>query len=406
MRAIGLLLIAMAAAGCRENVTAPGACPEYCPPARLEVQDTLLTSVITNAEWYEGYVQPHRATILQVVSDGARQVSRAVIRPRAFSPEIAEGDELVPVEVADSFRLRLEILRRREDVTGYEVQIHRLPVTVDSSATFDDLSAYFADSTLLATVLLPDSVEGDTVGVADTVGVTLPPDAFPTFEADSFRTTVGVALRSDQTGFVDFPSVQRGGNLTSLTWFVKIDSSGTLVGRQQSQTTVFDMYVVDSLMSMQDELLVMGGVPSARTFLRFDIPATILEASTIVRATLILIPATPVLGAQGDTTTLAAFPLLEDFGPKSKPEVLPVDTLGRELAVLPVGSADSILMDVTRIMQPWQSDSPLPQTIVLLLSPEGGSISQLRVFSPTSAIGRPAVRVTYVPFFSFEEPLP
>jgi hypothetical protein len=406
VRAIRFLLIAAAVAACRENVTAPGACPEYCPPARLEVQDTLLTSVIANAEWFEGYVQPHRAAILQVVSDGARQVSRGVIRLRAFSPEIAEGGDLVPVEEADSFRLRFEVLRRREDVTGYELQVHRLPITVDSSASFEDLAAYFADSTLLATLLLPDSVEGDTVGVADTVGVTLPPDAFPTLEADSFQTAVGVALRSDQTGYVDLPAVERGGAGTSLTWFVKIDSSGTLVGRQQSQGPAFDTFVVDSLAPEQDEPLVMGGVPSARTFLRFDMPAEILDASTIVRATLILVPATPVLGAEGDTTTLAAFPLLEDFGPKSKPEVLPADTLGRELAVLPVGAADSILMDVTRIMQPWQSDSTLPQTIVLLLSPEGGSIAELRVFSPTSAGGRPALRVTYVPFFSFEEPLP
>ena len=150
----------------------------------------------------------------------------------------------------------------------------------------------------------------------------------------------------------------------------------------------------------------MGGVPSARTFLRFDMPTEILDASTIVRATLILVPATPVLGAERDTTTLAAFPLLEDFGPKSKPEVLPEDSLGRELATLPVGTADSIFVDVTRILQPWQSDSTLPQTIVILLSPEGGSIAELRVFSPTSAVGRPGLRVTYVPFFSLEAPLP
>jgi hypothetical protein len=63
-------------------------------------------------------------------------------------------------------------------------------------------------------------------------------------------------------------------------------------------------------------------------------------------------------------------------------------------------------MDITRIVQPWQGDSTVSQSLVLLLSPEGGSIAELRLQSPTGASGRPALRITYVPFFSYEEPLP
>lgn len=406
MKLLRLLLVAAAVTACREDVTAPGACPEFCPAARLETRDTLLTAAISDAQSYSGYVQPHRATTLQVVSDGVRQVSRMLVRFRAFSPEIAEGGELVPVEQVDSFRLRLSILRRREDRTGYELEIHRLPVTIDSATSFADATPYFADSTLLATVLLPDSVEGDTVGVADTVVVTLPTDAFPTLEPDSFATAVGVALRADQAGYVDLPAVERGGTTSALTWFVKIDSSGTLVDRREARSPSFDTYVVDSLTSAPDEALLVGGVPSARTFLRFDLPPEILRASTIVRATLLLVPAGPLVGAEGDTTTLAAFPLGIDYGPKSKPEVLPADTLGRERADLVVGTTDSIVMDVTRILLPWQSDTTVSQSLLLLLSPEGGSIAELRLASPTSPTGRPAIRITYVPFFSYEEPLP
>jgi hypothetical protein len=158
--------------------------------------------------------------------------------------------------------------------------------------------------------------------------------------------------------------------------------------------------------SAPPEALVVGGIPSTRTFLRFDLPPAIRSASTVVRATLLMVPAEPLLGAAGDTTTLAAFPLFNDFGPKSKPDVLPADTLGRERAVLAVGTADSIVMDITRIVQPWQADTSVSQSLVLLLSPEGGSIAELRLSSPTSPEGRPALRITYVPFFSYEEPLP
>jgi hypothetical protein len=418
MKTFRLIMLAAAVTACREDVTAPGACPDFCPAARLETRDTLLTSAVMDAESYSGYVLANRATTLQVVSDGSSQVSRALVRFRAFSAEVAEGGDLVPVEAVDSFRLQLNVRRRREDRTGYELQIHRMPVTIDSSTSYDDARPYFADSTLLATVLVPDSVEGDTVAAADSILVTLPGEAFPTLEPDSFVTAIGVALRADQEGYVDLAATDQGGRGASITWFVKIDSSGTLVGRQDSRVPSFDGFVVEEWPPGPDDALLVGGIPSARTFLRFDLPHDILNASTIVRATLLMVPAEPLLGAAADTVTLVAFPLLKDFGPKSKPAVLPRDTIVRELeglppdtvvreqAVLAVGTADSIVMDITRIIQPWQGDSTVSQSLVLLLSPEGGSIAELRLQSPTGASGRPALRLTYVPFFSYEEPLP
>jgi hypothetical protein len=267
-------------------------------------------------------------------------------------------------------------------------------------------------------VLVPDSVEGDTVAAADSILVTLPREAFPTLEADSFVMAVGVALRADQEGYVDLAATDQGGRGASMTWFVKIDSSGTLVGRQESRLPSFDGFVVDEWPPGPDDVLSVGGIPSARTFLRFDVPPGILNASTIVRATLLMVPAEPLLGAVADSVTLVALPLRKDFGPKSKPEVLPRDTLVRELEGLPpdtvvreqvvlaVGTVDSIVIDITRIVQPWQGDSTVSQSLVLLLSPEGGSIAELRLPSPASTPGGLALRLTYVPFFSYEEPLP
>jgi hypothetical protein len=39
------------------------------------------------------------------------------------------------------------------------------------------------------------------------------------------------------------------------------------------------------------------------------------------------------------------------------------------------------------------------------MSPEGGGLAELRLHS-TSGTMRPALRIAYVPFFTYEEPLP
>ena len=399
---------------CGESTTAPGACPDYCPPARLEVVDTVLQGVFKNEEWYQGYVPPYSAPAMQVVSTGAEPASRAVIRFTPFSPEITIGGELVAVSQTDSFRLRLQILRRSTEVADLELQVHRLPVSVDTSSAWSDLAPYFADSTLLATIVIPpdsfvptDTTNADSTAVAvDTIGVTLPPSAFPTLEADSFVTAVGIAVRADQAGYVDLGAKEGARGASYLSWFVKVDSSGTPVDRTESRVPGFDSFVVAEETSVPNDVLVVGGVPSARTFMRIDLPDDIMSLSTIVRADLLLTPAAPVIGGPGDTVSVVVYGVSADFGPKSPPLALASDTIPRGVAHLPVGFADTVRIDVTTLLLPLQADSTLPRTMLLRVLPEGATLGQLLFHASSSAVARPALHVTYVPFFTLEEPLP
>jgi hypothetical protein len=378
------------------------------------VVDTVLPAAFSTEEWFRGYVHPYEATALQVLSDGTSEISRGVIRFTPFSAELTVAGELVPISQVDSFRLRLQILRRTGAVANPELRIYRLPVSVDTGSSFAELEPYFADSTLLASIIVPldsilppDTTGSDSVAVVvDTIGVTLPMTAFPAIEADSFKTAVGIAVRADQAGYVDLGSRNGSGGSAYMSWFVKVDSSGTPVDRQESRIPAFDSFVVADQPAVADDVLVVGGAPSARTFMQVALPDTIIKYSSIVRADLLLVPESPVRGGAGDTVAVTVMTIEGDYGPKSKPRALPTDSVARGFLYVPVGSSDTLRIDITTLLVAWQIDSMAPRTILLRILPEGGTLGELRMYSSRSAVAKPALHVTYVPFFTFEEPLP
>jgi hypothetical protein len=147
------------------------------------------------------------------------------------------------------------------------------------------------------------------------------------------------------------------------------------------------------------DVLVVGGSPAARAFLRVNVPAFIIDSSEVVKAELLLVPFEPVLGAPADTIQLSADGVSADFGPKS-PLLLTVDSL-RITEAVAVGSTDTIIVDMTQLMATWQLDSTIVRTLVLRVGDEGGTIGELRLGSSKTPGLYPAIRLTFVPPFTF-----
>jgi hypothetical protein len=398
MKGWWLIAIVAVVAGCQESLTSPGACPDYCPAARLQVRDTVLNGALVREEWFQGYVRADRASAMQVASDGTQEQSRAVVRFFPLADSVSIGSELRPITAIDSFRLRFTLLRRRQDVSDLEVRIHRIPVSVDTSWGFADLDPYFQDSTLLATIVIPDSVLSDSL-VGDSLVTVLAGDAFPTLAQDSQTVAVGLAVRGDQAAYVDLGSRQGTAGQSALTRYVQADSSGTNVSREESRSVDLDTFAARAIAAPGADAVAVGGVPAARAFLRLSVPDTILQRSNVVRATLLLVPAEPALGAPGDTLSLRAFALEADYGPKSRFVPSPVDSIVRGAVDVAVGSADTIRIDVTHIVRPWQADTTRPRTILLRIVPEGATLGEVRLATSRSAGPKPAIRITYVPLF-------
>jgi hypothetical protein len=68
-------------------------------------------------------------------------------------------------------------------------------------------------------------------------------------------------------------------------------------------------------------------------------------------------------------------------------------------ARIPVGSTSTISVDVTRVLNNWKSNSNIPRALMLRIVPEAASVGTVDVRSISSASGRPALRITYVPPF-------
>lgn len=386
-------LLALMVFACGESITAPGSCPDFCPTAEIRLIDTVLTGVIERDTTFAGYVQPHQATSMQVVG-GPTQITRGMMRFQVFRDStFLDSLNIVPVLAVDSFRLEVFLTNRSPDVSGLEIAVHRLPISIDTLTGFADVTPFFEDSTLIGVFSVPDSVTNDTISAI------LPGDAFPTIDADSGVTAVGLAIRGAAPAFVTLSTVQVG--LGAVMWrFVQADSVGTPVPRQDFTRSSLDTFVYTGPPTVADpNTLVVGGTPAARAFLRVNVPPFIIDSSEVVKAELILVPFEPVLGAPSDTLQLAADGVSADFGPKS-PLLLAVDSL-RVTEPVGVGSTDTIVVDMTQLMATWQADSTIVRTLVLRVNDEGGTIGELRLGSSKTPGLLPAMRLTYVPPFTF-----
>jgi hypothetical protein len=385
----------MLVAGCREDLTAPGTCPEYCPAKLIDVFDSLFVgSIVADSAW-TGYVAPDKAILAQAVTDGAAVESHPIIR---FFP-LPDSLNLRPIASIDSFRLDI-LVPARAAVSGLELVVHRLPADIDSTSTYADLEPFFEDSTQIGVIPLPDTLVGGVVGTP------LPGDAFPTLAEDGWVATVGFSILPGPEAWADLATMESLGQAV-LTMYARVVQGEDTVEASDFQQAAFDSYVSVDQASFDRDILGVGGAPSWRSILRVDLPSYVVDSSDISRATLILVPSEPILGAAGDTLRLRADALIDDVGPKS-PIVAPAlgiqDTLSVGGLDLLVGASDTVVIDVTHIVKPWRADTARPHSIVLWMVPEAASLGQARFWSSRHAASAPSLAITYIPLFPRNEP--
>lgn len=386
---------ALVLAACRESVVAPGACPDFCPTSQFEVVDTVVTGSLEREEWATGYVRAEDVAAMQVVRDSTTRDSWGLARFDEFTDSLQHEGGVFPIVSVDSFKLQLEVLRSVAGVEDLELAVHRVPADVDETTAYDDLVPYFEDSTLIATIEVTDS--------STTVSAILPPDAFPSLAADSLVAAVGIALRTDSGGYVDLATREADSGDPILTRYVTTVQAGDTTQLSDARNPGFDTFVAPDPPAPGPEALEVGGIPSSRAILRVTLPAAILDSSDIVRATLILVPEGPTLGGPGDSVRFQTLGLREDLGLKS-PFLLPSisDTVIPGSVSLPVGAADTIRVDITHILRPWQSDTTMPHSLLLAVVPEAAALGEVRLFSSSSAAA-PSIHITYVPLFLVEK---
>ena len=399
------------AAACVERVSAPGNCPSFCPSGQIQIVDTVLTSIISHDSSFRGYVTALHAPLMLAADLPGFVDGRAIFRINGYGQRyLLAAADTGTILGADSARLQLTLARRDTGAHNLSIALYRLPITIDSTTTFADLTGPFTDSlvrrinidTLLARPGRKDSITGDSA-VVDTLNhVVVLQLKFDTAAARYMGTDSGTVAYGIRVSADSLASIAIAKSTLAWQWYLRVDSAGTPVARKPGPLGyAFASFVFDPPLPPTDSTLAVGGVPSARSILRVAFPRFIRDSSQIIRGTLTLVPVAPVQGAPSDSFVVEAHTVFTDVGAKSP---IIVDATRTDTAVIHAGMSDTVQIEVTNLLQFWASDTTRATTLVLRAKEEATSFSQIRFYPSAAQAFRPALQITFVRRFPFGQP--
>ncbi len=401
----GLLALA-AIAACQERLTEPAECPALCPGGPVPVLDTVLTALPGADSSFAGYVEAASAAALLVSNGLPASENRAVYRfvARADSIEVSDTNRGYLV---DSVIIAVNLLARDTLLDGLQLLLYRVSPAVAAGVSFAEIEAELVEANLIDSIAVPDSVNAGTVRLvlrgADALKTGLPADSGGVL-------AIGVAVSAPEPTGVRLGAVGSGTGATFSSFLTGQNVPDTVSDRKQTdvRTPSFNTSVVETPPVLDPDLLTLGGEPSSRALVRFDLPERLEDSATIVRATLELVPAQAIIGLRTDPSLLQARAVLADLGAKSV--VVDPSRLDEAAFVasdtLTPGLADTVRLDVTNLVRLWQSTTTdRPEAVFLSLLPEAATFMRGEFGSTrTPEIGVPRLRVTYMFSFPFENP--
>ena len=394
---VGLFGLALLVVACRDELTAPGDCPALCPGGQPTVLDTVITADLGQDSAYVGYVKPGLGASLRVSNNLAASDDRALIQFLPLPDSVLVLDTLRSYTV-DSLSISFFLQARDTAVHNLRVLLYRLSPGLDSTTTFADIDTALVPANLLDSIIVADTVKAGGLRLLYT-GAALSKVAVP--PGDSGRIALGLALAADSPTGARIGSIASG---TSPVVISYVDAAIADTGLQKQvivRGPQFTSFVSRNPPALDPDLLTVGGAPTARSIIRFTLPPFLRDSASLLRATLELVPASPLLGLPGDSTALEIRNVLLDLGAKS-PLLISTGRLGR--TILEQGSMDTVKVEILPVVQLWQSGDSLPQALMLQVTPVASSFMR-PVFESTRSGGpAPRLRISYLVDFPFERP--
>ena len=386
----------VAVTGCAEKITTPGRCPALCSNNDVQLADTLLTTADSADATARGYVLMNEATFLAASSlDSLRSV--VLLR---FSPldsfwvqSATAADTVLVASPPDSVLCVLQV-GFRDTTVHPRLVFYRLPARFDTTMTYAQAQAFFADSLVVDTAAVPDT--GNMTFRMPTTLVAAP--------ADSGVVSLGIKVIADAPTAVGLASGHSGSTSPALSYFVHGQAPRDTLKRSLSVAPTFAAFAqAPAPGAAPPGELAIGGVPSAHTILHLALPKVAVDSAGIVRATLILTLVRPVVAFPHDSFYVQAYALLRDHGPKS---VLYPDTSVTGVAKVNDGQAGTVQVDIARILRLWgrTAGDSLPHVIELVVYGEGNHFGEVDVKGRSAGVGAPQIRVTYVKRYDYGVP--
>ncbi|MDP9204450.1 MAG: hypothetical protein M3P12_03205 [Gemmatimonadota bacterium] len=403
LRSFTTAALFLAVSSCSEDLDSSGVCAVLCPPIGGDVQNITLDAVAfdTTVQALSGLgTEP----ALLLASRGDTLDTRVVIRfdslPSKFIPT---GDTSRAITSVDSAYIQLRIDTLSIKGTGpFNIEAYDVDTTANDTSTAA-VSALFRADRLISSQLLALADLKDTTRYYISNATVL-----AKLQAGA-RLRVGLRVTGPTSSQIRIISAE--GAATPILFFratpdtstkplTVIPFSSTPVGEAIVASHLTDYTViVKGPPPAAPNVLAVGGLPPRRVYFRFDIPSSIIDSATVVRATLLLNQiSNPALDP---TDTVLILPQLVLAGkvvtdPAKAAQII-ADLSGDTVKVAPGGSGVTNV-ELARAFAAWHLRPPdsLPRAIVLKALNEGNLPLEIR-FSSSEDVSalRPRLRISY-----------
>ncbi|MDP9202179.1 MAG: hypothetical protein M3P26_09675 [Gemmatimonadota bacterium] len=403
LRSFATAALFMAVSSCSEDLDSSGVCAVLCPPVGGDVNNITLDAVVldTTVQSLSGLgTEP----ALLLASRGDTLDTRVIIRfdslPSTFTPT---GDTSRKITTVDSAYIQLFVDTLSIKGSGpYNIEAYDVDTTANDTSTAAVLELFRPDRFISSQLL-------DRAELTDTVKYYISNAAVLDRIQSGARLRVGLRVTGATSSQIRIASTEGGvGPVlyfratpdTTTKPLAVIPFSKTPIGESIVASHLTDYTVIAKAPPpAPPTVLAVGGLPPRRVYLRFDIPSSIIDSATVVRATLILNQlSNPALDA---TDTVLILPQLVLAGKvvtdPAKASQIVADISGDTVRVRP-GDSGPTNVELAGAFAVWRAQKPdtLPRAIVLKAVREGNLPLEIR-FSSSEDVSalRPRLRISY-----------
>jgi len=389
---------------CSENLDSSGTCPVLCQQIGGNVQNITIDAVVvdTTVPALSGLgTEPGLLLAFRGDTLDTRVVVRFDSLPAKFIP--AAGDTARPITSVDSAYVRFILdtlsIKGTDSVT---IEAYDVDTTANDTSTAAVLALFrpdrFISSQTFARTQLTDTLKYYISNAAVLAKI-----------QGNARLRIG--LRATGPGSSQMRIISTEGGSPPVMFFRARPDTTTkpLTVTLLSKTPVGESILATNLMDYTviakgpppapPSVLSVGGLPARRVYILFNIPSSIIDSSTVVRATLLLnqLPNNAI----DPTDTVFVLPQVVLAGkavtdPAKAAQIIgsiSVDTLK-----LKPGGSGTTNVELARAFTLWHAQRPdtLPRAIVLKSVVEGNSPLELRFSSSEDVVAlRPRLRISY-----------
>jgi hypothetical protein len=405
-------------AACSEKTEAGQGCPLLCPQTAVTLADTTIEASVVSDTTVTGLPPIGNETYTMLASHGDTLDTRVIIRYDTIQQTYSKSNIDSTIVKIDTAQLVAPL------VLADSLRRPTVPVTIEAYNV--DTTATDTVSSILATLFRPNRLIGSKTfapeSLKDTLRIPISTDTVLDRVKNGTRLRVGLRVVSAKSVDLRFGSSQ---SATPITLRIKasLDTAATAVSVSPLSQTPKDQsflsgpladytIVVKGSSGNVPTILGVGGVPSRRVFMRFNVPSKIIDSTTVVRASLLL---TQVPNRRlSPKESVFVYPLAVLAGPAVTDVASSLQFLGATgqfgLDSLSLAPGDSGVrsFEIVGLVRTWkgQPTTVSPRTIALRSGAEGSLPAEIDFFSTRAALAavRPRLRITFVPQTSYGIP--